>query len=72
MKIWEKQELQQITSNNSSNIDFKDFTKNLVNDTTLKSDNLLAFNLLERILPSNQSQIIEQAKGTHSSPGKAF
>ena len=52
MKIPNKTDLQQIGSNNSSNIDFKDFiildkdyTKEpysfLVNDTTLSSDNPL-------------------------------
>ena len=52
MKFPNKRELQQITLNNSSNIDFKDFIKIykkftaepysfLVNDTTLPSDNQL-------------------------------
>ena len=62
MKILNKQELQQIVFNYSSNIDFKDFmnfTENhmqnyflfLVIDTTLASDNPLRFwnNLLARI-----------------------
>ena len=50
MKILNKRELQQIASNHSSDIDFKDFMKFykyytkkpytfLVNDTTLSSDN---------------------------------
>ena len=62
MKISNKQELQQIAFNNSSDIDFKDFmnlykkcTKKpysfLVIDATLSSDNPLRFrkNLSERI-----------------------
>ena len=61
MKILSKQELQQITSNHSSNTDFKDFmifyrkctTKPycfLMIDTTLASDNFLCFrnNYLDR------------------------
>ena len=51
MKIRNKRELQQIALNHSSDIDFKDFMKIskkytkepysfLVNDTTLKSDDL--------------------------------
>ena len=60
MKIPNKRELQQITLNHSSDIDFKDFMKIyikytaepysfLVNDTTLPSDNPLRFrkNLLK-------------------------
>ena len=60
MKILNKRELQQIASNNSSDIGFKDFIKIykkctaepyyfLVNDTTLPSDDPLRFrkNLLE-------------------------
>ena len=60
MKIPNKRELQQIALNHSSDIDFKDFMKIykkhtakpysfLVNDTTLRSDNLLRFrnNLLK-------------------------
>ena len=60
MKIPNKRELQQITLNHSSDIDFKDFTKIykkcaaepysfLVNDTTLPSDDSLRFrkNLLK-------------------------
>ena len=54
MKIPNKRELQQITLNHSSDIDFKDFMKTykkctaesysfLVNDTTLPSDDLLSF-----------------------------
>ena len=54
MKIPNKRELQQIASNHSSDIDFKDFMKLcteytkepysfLVNDTTLSSDNPLRF-----------------------------
>ena len=49
MKIPNKLELQQIESNNLSDIDFKDFMKFykpysfLVNDTTLSSDNPLRF-----------------------------
>ena len=54
MKIPNKRELTQITTNHSSNIDFKDFIKIykkytdepysfLVNDTTLASDNPLRF-----------------------------
>ena len=54
MKIPNKRELQQIASNHSSDIDFKDFMKLykdytkepysfLVNDTTLSSDNSLRF-----------------------------
>ena len=54
MKIPNKRELQQITSNHLSYIDFKDFTNFykdytkepyslLVNDTTLSSDNSLRF-----------------------------
>ena len=54
MKITNKRELQQIGSNHSSDIDFKDFIKFytdfskepysfLVNDTTLSSDNPLIF-----------------------------
>ena len=54
MKIPNKKELQQITLNHSSDIDFKDFIKTykectaepysfLVNDTTFASDNLLRF-----------------------------
>ena len=54
MKIPNKRELQQITSNHSSDIDFKDFMKIykncttepysfLVNDTTLPSDDPLRF-----------------------------
>ena len=54
MKIPNKRELQQITLNHSSNIDFKDFMKIykkgtkepyffLVNDTTLSSDDPLRF-----------------------------
>ena len=60
MKISNKRELQQIATNHSSDIDFKDFMKIykiytaepcsfLLNDTTLSSDNLLRFreNLLK-------------------------
>ena len=60
IKIPNKRQLQQIESNHSSDIDFKDFMKLykeytkkpysfLVNDTTLSSDNLLRFrkNLLQ-------------------------
>ena len=60
MKIPNKSELQQIASNHSSDINFKDFMKLykeyakepysfLVNDATLSSDNLLQFrkNLLQ-------------------------
>ena len=60
MKIPKKRELQQITLNDSSDIDFKDFIKiykkctaepysSLVNDTTLSSDGPLRFrkNLLK-------------------------
>ena len=60
MKIPNKRELQQIASNHSSDIDFKDFMKIykkcttepcsfLVNDTTLPSDEPLKFrkNLLK-------------------------
>ena len=60
MKIPNKRELQQIATNHSSDIDFKDFMKIykkctagpysfLVNDTTLPSNNPLRFrkNLLE-------------------------
>ena len=54
MKIPNKRELQQITLNHSSDIDFKDFMKIfkkytaesysfLVNDTTLPSDDPLSF-----------------------------
>ena len=54
MKIPNKRELQEIASNHSSDIDFKDFMKLdkdytkepysfLVNDTTLSSDNPLRF-----------------------------
>ena len=54
MKIPNKKELQQIASNNLSDIDFKDFMKLykeyiketysfLVNDTILSSDNQLRF-----------------------------
>ena len=54
MKISKKRELQQIASNHSSDIDFKEFMKIykycnaetysfLVNDTTLPSDNPLTF-----------------------------
>ena len=54
MKIPNKRELQQIATNHSSDIDFKDFVKIykkcsdepysfLVNDTTLSSDNPLRF-----------------------------
>ena len=54
MKIPNKRELQQIASNHSSDIDFKDFMKFyedytkesysfLVSDTTLLSDNQLRF-----------------------------
>ena len=54
MKIPHKRELQQIASNHSSDIDFKDFMKLykdytkesysfLVNNTTLSSDNPLRF-----------------------------
>ena len=55
MKIANKREIQQISSNQSSDIDFNDFIKNiykeytkepyyfLVNDTTLSSDNSLRF-----------------------------
>ena len=54
MKIPSKRKLQQITSNHSSDIDFKDFMKLYkdytkephscsVNDTTLSSDNPLQF-----------------------------
>ena len=54
IKIPNKRELQQIASNHSSDIDFKDFMKLyedytkepysfLVNDTTLSSDNPLRF-----------------------------
>ena len=54
MKISNKKELQQMSSNNSSDIDFKDFMKLskeytkeqylfLVSDTTLSSDNPLRF-----------------------------
>ena len=54
MKIPDKRELQQIASNHSSDIDFKDFMKLykeytkepylfLVNDMILSSDNLLRF-----------------------------
>ena len=60
MKVPNKRELQQITKNHSSNIDFKDFIKIykkwttepysfLVNDTSLPSDDPLRFrkNLLK-------------------------
>ena len=60
MKISNKRELQEIATNHSSDIDFKDFMKIykiytaepcsfLLNDTTLSSDNLLRFreNLLK-------------------------
>ena len=60
MKISNKRELQQIATNHSSDIDFKDFMKIykiytaepcsfLLNDTILSSDNLLRFreNLLK-------------------------
>ena len=63
MKIPNKRELQQISLNHSSDIDFTDFIKNyqkctaepysfLVNDTTLPSDNPLRSgkNLLEKHL----------------------
>ena len=54
MKIPNKRELQQIASNHSSDVDFKDFMKLykdytkephsfIVNDTTLSSDNPLRF-----------------------------
>ena len=54
MNIPNKRELQQVASNHSSDIDFKDFTKLckhytkeshlfLVNDTTLSSDNPFQF-----------------------------
>ena len=54
MEISNKRELQQIASNHSSDIDFKDFTKLykdytkepysfFVNDMTLSSDNPLSF-----------------------------
>ena len=54
MKIPNKRELQQVASNHSRDIDFKDFMKLykdytkepyllLVNDTTLSSDNLVQF-----------------------------
>ena len=51
-----------------------------VNDTTLASNNLLSFRKNDKyeyltgedILPSNQQQIIEQAKFTYSLLGKAF
>ena len=54
MKIPNKRELQQVASNHSCDIDFKDFMKLykdytkepyllLVNDTTLSSDNLVQF-----------------------------
>ena len=62
MKIPDREELQQIALNHSSDIDFKDFIKIykkctaepyyfLVNDTTLTSDNPLRFrkNLFKRI-----------------------
>ena len=62
MKILNKQELQQIVFNNSSNVDFRDFMNLykrytaklysfLVIDATIVSDNLSCFrnNLLERI-----------------------
>ena len=62
MKIPNKQELQQIVFNNSSNVDFRDFMNLykrytaklysfLVIDATIVSDNLSCFrnNLLERI-----------------------
>ena len=63
MKIPNKRELQKITSNQSSDIDFKDFIKihrkfpaepysSLVNDITLLSNNLLRFrkNLLNKYI----------------------
>ena len=63
MKIPNKRELQKITSNQSSDIDFKDFIKIyrkfpaepysfLVNDITLSSNNLLRFrkNLLNKYI----------------------
>ena len=54
MKIPNKREFQQVASNHSSDVDFKDFRKLyknytkepysfLVNDTTLSSDNPLRF-----------------------------
>ena len=110
MEIPNKRELQHVTLNHSSDIDFKDFIKVykkctdkpylfLVTDTTLASDNSLRFRKLQYdinretarisalssdkirkyeyltgddILPSNQQQIIEQAKFTYTSLGKAF
>ena len=60
MKILNKRELQQIATNHSSDIDFKDFMKLykkcpakpycfLVTDTTLPSDNPSSRSLLEKI-----------------------
>ena len=57
MKIPNKKELQQITLNNSSDIDFKDFIKTyknvlqnhilfLVNDTTYHQTKLISMNIL--------------------------
>ena len=69
MKIPNKRELQQITSNHFSDIDFKDFMKLykdytkepysiLVNDTTLPSDNPLRFrkNILLRKLKQSTTK----------------
>ena len=82
LKIPNKRELQQIALNHSSDIDFKDFMSIykkctaepysfLVNDATGKIDKY-EYLTGEEILPSNQQQIIEQAKFTYSPLGKAF
>ena len=42
-KILNNQELQQVSINNLSDIDFKDFMNLCKNDTTIGSDNLLRF-----------------------------
>ena len=75
MKIPNKRELQQIASNHSSDIDFKDFMKLykeynkepysfLVNDTTLSSDNPLRFrkNLFKMIIRKNIKAINNKIK----------
>ena len=75
MKIPNKRELQQISSNQSSEIDFKDIMKVykdyteetyslLVNDTTLSSDNPLRFRKNFRVLVRKSIQLIIKSSKT--------
>ena len=75
MKIPNKRELQQISPNQSSEIDFKDIMKVykdyteetysfLVNDTTLSSDNPLRFRKNFRVLVRKSIQLIIKSSKT--------